>query len=699
MSCALRHAHGETQEARTMKNKLEGFFSKKNMPAIIVLGAGILLSVLMCILVQQLEYKDLRNEFNFDTENYSAAIEKSIDENLNSLHAIEGLYASSPQVTRARFHTFVNNILPHSSGIHSLRWIPRVAGAERKRYEAAAVKDGYSTYRFAELNSQKQLVTAAKRDEYFPVFYSESAGRNEAALGLDMSAHPNGRAALEKARDTGSMVATRRITLFLETDRQFAFLAIQPIYRNASPHGTREERRKNLMGFAVGVLRFGDMVSAALKGINLTGIELSLFDELAVSERRMLYSNVRQENSANEEFTFTKALNVADRRWTVKFHPTREYLSTHKTRYSWMVLAAGLIFTFLLALYVLRMKRHAFEMERAKDTMSAVLNSIDAAIAIVDPKEMRISACNKDYIRESEVSEHEVIGRRCKDIAQKRSLPCDLLCEECPVTLTMRTGEHAARESVHRGADGTVTYRDISAYPVKDDTGNVLHAVYIAQDITGRKQAENTRLEEQQVRRISAERQVVETRLRMLQAQIEPHFLFNSLANVISLIDKEPNSAKTMLQHLTSSLRLALERSREDISTLEQEAEMLSDYLSIFKMRMGPRLDFTIEIPEELLKLQFPPMLLQPLVENAVKHGIEPKVEGGSIAIKAEKANGLLRLSVSDTGLGFSDAMNTRGLGLENVKARLHALYSVSAGLVLEENRPCGAIATIEVPL
>jgi CHASE1-domain containing sensor protein len=682
-----------------LKNKQAGHFTKGNVPAIIILGAGILLSVLIYALVQRLEFKDLRNEFNYDTKNYSTAIQKSIEENLNSLHAIEGLYASSPKVTRARFHSFVNNILPHSSGLHSLRWIPRVAGAERKKYEASAIKDGYSTFRFAEMNPQKKLVTAGNRDEYFPVYYSESAGKNEAALGLDMSAHPMGRASLEKARDTGAMVASRRITLFLEADRQFAFLAIQPIYRNISPHDTLEERRKNLMGFAVGVFRFGDMVSAALKGISLTGIELSLFDESAAPERRMLYSNVGRNNSASEELTSIKTLNVADRIWTVKFHPTREYPSMHRTRYSWVVLAAGLIFTFLLALYVLKVKRHSFEMEQSKDAMSAVLNSIDAAIAIVDSKDMRISACNKVFIRESEVGRNEVIGRRCNDVVQKRPLPCDRLCKECPVTLTMRTGEPSVRESVQSGGDGMVKYRDISAYPIKDNAGNVLHAVYITRDITGRKLAENTRLEEQQVRRMSAERELVATQLRMLQAQIEPHFLFNTLANVISLIDKEQNSAKTMLQHLTNSLRLALERSREDISTLEQESEMLRDYLSIFKMRLGPRLDFIIEIPDELLKLPFPPMLLQPLVENAVKHGIEPKIDGGRISVKAIKINGLLRLSVSDTGLGFSDPMNADGLGLENVRARLHALYTVGAGLVLEQNMPCGATATIEVPL
>lgn len=682
-----------------MEKKIKDYLTKNDMPVIMMLGAGILLSILTCILVQRLEFKNLRNNFILDNQNYSVALEKSIEGSLSSLIAIEGLYASSSKVTRARFHTFVNKILPQSDGIHALRWIPRVAGSERNRYEAEAIKDGYPHYRFIELNSQKKLVTAGKRDEYFPIYFTESIGRNEATLGLDISANPNGKKSLEKARDTGAAVASRRITLFLEGDNQFAFLVFQPIYRNGLPHDTLEERRKNLMGFALGVFRFGDMVDAALRGINLYGIEIDLFDDLASPERRVLYSNVRQKNSASEVLTFTKKLNVADRQWTVKFHSTPEYLSTHRTLYSWAVLAAGLIFTSLLALYVLKMKRHAFEMERSKDTMTAVLNSINAAIAIVDSKDMRISACNKVFIGESQAGENEFIGRRCNDVAHRRPLPCERLCEKCPVTLTMRTGEYAARESIHHCADSSVKYVDISAYPIKDDAGNVLHVVHIAQDITERKEAENSRLKEQQVRRMSAERQVVETQLRMLQAQIEPHFLFNTLANIISLIDKEPKSAKNTLQHLTRSLRLSLERSRENESTLEQEAKMLRDYLSIFKMRLGPRLDFTIEIPVELLQLPFPPMLLQPLVENAIKHGIEPKVEGGSIAIKAKKLDSLLRLSVSDTGLGFSDPMNPQGLGLENVKARLQALYNVNASLILEENIPCGATAIIEVPL
>ncbi len=662
-----------------------------------MLAAGLLFSIFTFVLMQRMEFKSLRQEFIINTENYAVALKKSIDGNINALHAIEGLYASSRTVSRAEFRSFVGSILSHSDGIHSLRWVPRVAAWERSKYETAAVRDGLADYHFAELNSQKKMTPAAKRNEYFPIYFAEPFSVSELVLGLDLSASPKRRSSLEKARDTGAAIATSRITLLQESGQQFSFVVLHPIYRYGFQHNMVQERRKHLLGYAVGVFRFGDMVDAALRGIKLRGVEISLSDDSAPPEKRQLYSNVQQNNLESDVLNFTKTLNVADRKWTVKFHSTPEYLSTHKTPYAWVILAAGLILSFLLSLYVFKMKRHTLETERSKDTIATVLNSIDAAIAIIDSKDMRILAVNNAFIRKSEVRERQITGKRCDEIISPGHLPCDRFCEECPVTVTIRTGQHCAREIIH-GADGSKRHIEVNAYPVRDETGSAVQVVHVAQDVTERKLAENVRLEEQQVRRMSAERQAVQTQLRMLQAQIEPHFLFNTLANIISLIDKEPKSAKEMLQLITKSLRLSLQRSREDVSTIGQEAEMLRDYLSIFKMRLGPRLEFIIEIPNELLELPFPPMLLQPLVENAIKHGIEPKVEGGRITIRAGKSEGLLRLSVSDTGLGFSE-VTANGLGLENVKARLQALYKNGAGLILEENIPCGATATIEVPL
>ena len=192
--------------------------------------------------------------------------------------------------------------------------------------------------------------------------------------------------------------------------------------------------------------------------------------------------------------------------------------------------------------------------------------------------------------------------------------------------------------------------------------------------------------------------QVTEAKLQALQAQVEPHFLYNTLANVQALTEVDPAKANTMVGHLIQYLRNALPKMRESISTVGQEIELVRAYLNILQMRMGKRLAFDISIPESLLATPFPPLMLPSLVENAIKHGLEPQREGGSVMITAQAQDGRLRLVVSDTGRGFGETVGA-GVGLENIRERLAALYGETAKLTLESNSPAGVIATIEVPM
>jgi sensor histidine kinase YesM len=206
-----------------------------------------------------------------------------------------------------------------------------------------------------------------------------------------------------------------------------------------------------------------------------------------------------------------------------------------------------------------------------------------------------------------------------------------------------------------------------------------------------------TLIQEEKIKRLTSEKQAAEANLKMLQAQIEPHFLFNTLSNVLNLLDNDVAKGKSMLVDFTSYLRTSLVKIRGQRTTLGHEMEMIRAYLNIFKVRMENRLNFSIELPEPLAEIEFPPMLLQPLVENAVKHGLEPKIEGGNIMIKAEEKNGFLSLEVIDTGIGITGHYHS-GLGLSNVRERLESLYDNRASVSLEANQPCGVKATIEVP-
>jgi sensor histidine kinase YesM len=196
--------------------------------------------------------------------------------------------------------------------------------------------------------------------------------------------------------------------------------------------------------------------------------------------------------------------------------------------------------------------------------------------------------------------------------------------------------------------------------------------------------------------RYELEKQVLASRLKLMQAQIEPHFLFNTLANVQHLTESDPPLASKTLQSLITYLRAALPEMREGSSTLGREMTMAIAYLDIQKVRMGTRLNVSVNLPEPLARTAFPPMMLLTLIENAIKHGLDPAPDGGKIVIAAKFTDGTLTVSVADTGHGLSMAKSI-GVGLTNIRERLATLYGKAANLQLAENTPSGVVATISI--
>jgi len=200
------------------------------------------------------------------------------------------------------------------------------------------------------------------------------------------------------------------------------------------------------------------------------------------------------------------------------------------------------------------------------------------------------------------------------------------------------------------------------------------------------------------------ERQLAQARLKLLQAQVEPHFLFNTLAAVDYLIETDPPRASIMQKQLITYLRGALPQMREDSSTLGRELSLVRAYLELLKMRIEDRLDFVIDVQDSLFKADFPPMVLQSIVENAIKHGIEPKPEGGKITIHAQARDGNLWVDVVDTGVGlpegdvFGKTSNGGGLGLDNIRKRLALLYPNASRIELRSEIPSGTSVRIMVP-
>jgi signal transduction histidine kinase len=202
----------------------------------------------------------------------------------------------------------------------------------------------------------------------------------------------------------------------------------------------------------------------------------------------------------------------------------------------------------------------------------------------------------------------------------------------------------------------------------------------------------------ERLRRAEQEAAAAHAELARLQAQIEPHFLFNTLSNVVSLIDAHPATARRMLIDLTALLRTSLARTRQTEVSLREELDLLRAYLGIMGVRMGSRLQWTIAADEVLLGARLPPLLVQPLVENAIRHGLEPKSAGGHLAVGCRPDGDMLVIEVEDDGMGFAAAEGA-GVGLANVRERLRACYGEAAALSLEEAAGGGVRARIRIPM
>ena len=226
----------------------------------------------------------------------------------------------------------------------------------------------------------------------------------------------------------------------------------------------------------------------------------------------------------------------------------------------------------------------------------------------------------------------------------------------------------------------------IASFIIKVVAGGKRRAELQASEATKRAQTEQL------------ERTVIEARMQALQAQIEPHFLFNTLASIDQLIQTDPPRASKMQRSLIRYLRSAMPQMREGKRpTLGQQVDLSSAFLEIMAVRMEGRMESVVHVPDGLKSAVFPSMMLQTLVENAIKHGLEPRTDGGRIEIGAEVVDGELAVHVLDTGMGFAPKAEV-GVGLANIRERLKALYNDRAEMIIEVPSTGGTRATIKVP-
>ena len=306
-------------------------------------------------------------EFEQLADRIAQVLRITLTSHLEVLYAIEGFYASSPEIERQEFHAFVKRALARHHSIQALSWNPRVTDAERAAFEEAARREGYSDFRITEQYAPNQMMRAEPRPEYVPVYYIEPYRGNEPALGFDVASDSVRREALGRARDTGVPIASGSIALVQAGGDRSGIIIYLPIYRSGSPPETLAERRRDLQGYAAGVFRIDALIEAALQGLKRAGIEIRLYGDAAAAGERLLHvyragennasspsvSAVQGQASAGQALQSSSSLDVAGHRWIFVFSPTPEYLAGHRPWQAWTVLAGGLLFTSLLGAFLL----------------------------------------------------------------------------------------------------------------------------------------------------------------------------------------------------------------------------------------------------------------------------------------------------------------------------------------------------------
>jgi Histidine kinase len=245
---------------------------------------------------------------------------------------------------------------------------------------------------------------------------------------------------------------------------------------------------------------------------------------------------------------------------------------------------------------------------------------------------------------------------------------------------------------------------DSNEYDIQRALGHVLRWTVVGSSIAAmaylwRRSADTgAAAQAAELRRAQTERQLAQTNLQVLRSRIEPHFLFNTLANVRRLYETDPVAGEAMLERMTRYLKVALPSLRNDRSTLAREAELIESYLELQHVRMGRRLAYRIDVAPALRQIEVPPLMLLTLVENAIKHGLAPQREGGRIEVGARLDGATLVLEVADTGRGFGGHSAGGGTGLANLRARLAAMFGAAAEFSLAAGDPRGLRATIRMP-
>lgn len=528
----------------------------------LVLVIGVLVSLTISFVLYHWEADEtdaavqrLRSQFQLDAQERVGAIRRELDTHLQALRSLGALYQASEQVTREEFRVFASKLREAIPSIQALEWIPRVGRLQRSRYEEQA-RTAIPGFRINQRDENGALIAAPLRDEYFPVYFVEPYAGNESALGFDLASEKVRREALHRARDSGQISVSERITLVQETATQAAVLAYLPIYRKGVSLTSEAQRRQYLEGFTLVVCRVGDLIEYAIARLASEGIDVWVFDATARSRAELLHvtadpasRDAPPRSPPAATMRAEETLEIGGRRWEVIATPAPGSFVLPVANSAWLILLlAGLLITGVLGWYARALQRYGLEMAQANRALDRevaehqqtgidlkksderfrqILESAADAILISD-NEGRILTANHQAERLFGFAHHELIGQ-----------PVELLLPE-----HLRENHAGYRRAYHsapkqrpvannlelsgRRKDGTLVPLEISLTPTGLKEERMVTA--IIRDISARKAAEA------ELRRLNRTQTVLSMCNNSLARSVDEESLLNAFcANLVEV--------------------------------------------------------------------------------------------------------------------------------------------------------------------
>ncbi len=654
----------------------------KNLVAMLVFCAGLFLSLLSFFLLRDKENKSIRIRFEALASDRVEQIENAFEDNLSMLYVLRDFYASSMSVERQEFRTFTKGLLSRHPDIFEFRWLLRIGGNERESYEESMRKEGFTGLKIKEFDNHYDLINAASRQEYFCVTYIEPDPEDKLIFGVDVSSDQLRRKAMQEARDHDTAVSTGKIRVVGEKEDKYAIRTFLPVYANALPHNTLQERRDNLKGFLVLLFQIDKMTELSLGFFSPEGINIYIYDRTEDKKGELLYFHSSRMDTMKagvtgiagikevKGFELEKIFNAAGRKWSIICRPTSRFFAARRSWDIWGSLAFGIILTLVAVAYVSslasrsariealvekrtrELKESEAQVQRAADEWKNTFDSMVDLIFIQD-KDFNILRVNKAFCEAFKSRPEDLIGRKCYEVVHNTDKPWP----GCPSVKVFSEHRPHIEEIFDKNIGIPLLVR---VSPIFDKDGKLIGSVHIATDISERKKAEDKIKEAMRVK--SEFTSVVSHELRTPLTAIREGIciVLEGSAGKVNEEQKDFLSvAKRNVDRLWRLINDILDYQRLDSDRMEYDIKEndLNVLVGEVEEAMRPlaqkkNLEFSVSLADNLAKVKCDrdriTQVLTNLVNNAIKF-----TDKGSIVISTHRRENSVVVSVRDTGKGI----------------------------------------------